>query len=338
MPIWLSNYILYNMEFPDKYGYKTTKRNPKTASKEYTGLRGAKYKDRGRDLESTIAIHILLDELGIDLSRAIFHEVTPIPKLNGPMFSDPSKLCISYLKSKYNETIWITGRSSPHERFLLNDGKLVTLQGINNKQYQSVCQGFCWLDLNDQNNFSKNIKDRRSDNKIGLPDERNRKKGKEAEEKAKQGSRSDFDKSGYKKIPLVQKYADELAKIKQTKLAEEITEARENLIQLRDDIKSVLDIVFEDSADRRLANKIYNATSDFDDAMSNLYKSIDVVDEISRTTPVGSTLTKKVNEVESNLNSCKIKIRWAYNNIKPYLPATLDSNEIEMTDDDWTGF
>ena len=133
MPIWLSNYILYNMEFPDKYGYKSVKRDPKTANTVYNGLRGAKYKDRGRDPESTIAIHILLDDLGIDLSRATFHEVTPIPKLNGPMFSDPTKLCISYLKSKFNETIWITGRSSPHERFLLNDDKLITLQGINNK-------------------------------------------------------------------------------------------------------------------------------------------------------------------------------------------------------------
>ena len=133
MPIWLSNYILYNMEFPDKYGYKNVKRNPKTANKEYAGLRGAKYHDRGRDPQSTIAIYILLDDLGIDLSRATFHEVTPIPKLNGPMFSDPSKLCISYLKSNYDETIWITGRSSPHERFTLNDGKVITLQGINNK-------------------------------------------------------------------------------------------------------------------------------------------------------------------------------------------------------------
>lgn len=336
MPKWLKNYFLYNDYTTDKNGrLKTNKKDIKTADPNYSGLRGAKYKDRGRDPLSLVAVNIFNQQLKLDLSRAQFYEVNPIPKLNGPMFSDPNKLCISYLKSKYDETIWIKDKSAPHERFTLDDGKTITLQGINNKQYQQVCKGFCWLDLTDRRNFRVDLQNQRELASSGSI-ERDIKRGKAAE----RGNTDFWDKSGYKKIPLVDRYANQLAKIRQTKLAGNLLDVREKLVQLKEDLKSILDLSLEDSSGygSRIASSAYQATSRFDDAVGQLYQAINEVDYINQGQLEGDELTELVNRAQRTIEQCNTYIKRAYQHIQSYLPVVLDDTDIVMSDDDWSEF
>lgn len=336
MPVWLKNYFLYNTPRRDrKYGGQRMPRNPKGSSDEYKSFRYSR--NIGRDDDDLRAIRIL-NKLGINFEKAKFNEISPPPKLNSPIFQDKDKLCISWLKSNYDQTLWLAGArsSAPHEKFTMDDGKEIALLYLNNKQYQSICKGFCWLDMTDPDNFREQDQQKRALTRAGSV-ERNPEMGKKAEKIAQRGwGGTNFDKSGYYKIPAVKRYADELAKRKQAGLANALVETREALVKLRDDLKSVMDIVLE-TPSYSIRRGIKDATQSFTNAVDQFDTATQYADQLSTTSNLSST----TEYLKNSLDFTNRFIQDAYQEIGQFIPTTIDYDVNDTTiydDSDWTGF
>lgn len=336
MPIWLRNYFLYNTPRRDnRYGGKRMPRDPKGSSDEYKSFRYSR--NIGRDDDDLRAINIL-NKLGINFEKAKFNEISPPPKLNSPIFQDKDKLCISWLKSNYDQTLWLSGArsSAPHEKFTIDDGKEIALLYLNNKQYQTYCKGFCWLDMTDPDNFREQDQQKRAAVRAGSV-ERNPEMGKHAEKVAKRGwGSTNFDKSGYQRIPAVQKYADELAKRKQSGLANRLVETREALVKLRDDLKSVMDIVLE-TPTYGVKRGIRDGMQSFTNALDQFQSAAQYADQLSTTSNLSST----TEWLKNSLDYTNRYIKDAYQVIGQFIPTTIDYDVNDTTiydDSDWTGF
>lgn len=336
MPTWLKNFFLYNTPRRDnKYGGKRVPRNPKGSSDEYKSFRHSR--NIGRDDDDLRAINIL-NKLGINFEFAKFNEINPPPKLNSPIFQDKDKLCISWLKSDYDQMLWISGArsSAPHEKFTMDNGKDVAMWQLNNKQFQTYCKGFCWLDMTDPDNFREQDQQKRALIRAGSV-ERDPKMGKRAEEIAKRGwGSTNFDKSGYYKIPAVKRYADELAKRKQSGLANALVETREALVKLRDDLKSVMDVVFE-TPTYSIRRGIKDATQSFTNAVEQFESATRFADQLSTTSNLSST----TQYLKDSLDYTNRYIQDAYQVIGQFIPTTIDYDVNDTTiydDSDWTGF
>lgn len=337
MPIWLKNFFLYNTPRRDKrFVGKRIPLVPKGSDTDYELLRYTR--NIGRDADDLRAINIL-NELGINLEKAKFNEINPPPKLNSPIFQDEDKLCISWLKSNYDQTLWLSGAksSAPHEKFTLDDGKEIALLYLNNKQYQSICKGFCWLDMTDSTNFRQKDQQARAAARQGTV-ERDRKRGKEAEKIAQRvwGS-TNFDKSGYYKIPAVERHADELAKRRYTKLADALVTNRESLIKLKDDLTTVLgDAINEFSQQKR--RRLFEAWGKLDNALESLNRAKSWA-ELINASP--SPSSRDVRRMQNALDECQSSIEEAYSFIGDYIPTTIDydiDDEGIYDDSDWEEF
>ena len=336
MPIWLKNYFLYNTPRRDReYGGQRMPRNPKGSSDEYKSFRYSR--NIGRDDDDLRAINIL-NKLGINLEKAKFNEISPPPKLNSLIFQDKDKLCISWLESNYDQTLWLAGArsSAPHEKFTMDDGKEIALLYLNNKQYQSICKGFCWLDMTDPDNFREQDQQKRALTRAGSV-ERNPEMGKHAEKIAQRGwGSTNFDKSGYQKIPAVARYADELAKRKQAGLANRLVETRQELVKLRDDLKSVMDIVLE-TPTYSVKRGIRDGMQSFTNALEQFDTATHYADQLSTTSNLSST----TQYLKISLDSTNKYIKDAYQVIGQFIPTTIDYDVNDTTiydDSDWTGF
>lgn len=340
MPTWLKNFFLYNTERRNPGSkFRSTRMypQPKGSKAEYSALRGSRNRNIGRDDDDLRAINIL-NKLGINFEKANFNEISPPPKLNSPIFQDRNKLCISWLKSNYDQTLWLSGAisSAPHEKFTMDDGKDIALLYLNNKQYQSICKGFCWLDMTNPDNFREQDQQKRAAVRAGSV-ERDPKMGKHAEKIAKQGwGSTNFDKSGYYKIPAVKRYADELAKRKQAGLANALIETREALVKLRDDLKSVMDIVLE-TPTYSIRRGIKDATQSFTNAIEQFESATQFADQLSTTSNLSST----TQYLKNSLDYTNRYIQDAYQEIGQFVPTTIDYDVNDTTiydDSDWTGF
>lgn len=342
MPLWLKNYLLYNTvrrvkDHKNAPVWNKTKmyREPKGAEAEYSNFRRASSRNIGRDDESLIAINIL-NKLGINLEKANFNEISPPPKLNSPLFSDPDKLCISWLHSNFDDTVWITGKSAPHEKFFMDDGKEISLQYLNNKQYQSICKGFCWLDMTDPNNFREQDQIKRANARAGSI-ERDPVQGKNAERNAIRGwGTGQYDKSGYYKIPAVKRYADELAKRKQSGLANKLVETRESLVKLKDDMKSVMDTLVDNSG-YSIRRGIKNAMQSFTNAIEQFDTAVQYADQLSTT----RNLSLTTEYLKNSIDYTNRYIKDAYSEIGQFVPTTIDYDVDDVTiydDSDWSEF
>ena len=342
MPLWLRNYLLYNTvrrvtNYKTAPAWNNTKmyREPKGADPEYSNFRRANSRNIGRDDDSLRAINVL-NKLEINLEKANFNEISPPPKLNSPLFSDENKLCISWLHSNFDDTIWITGKSAPHEKFIMDDGKEISLQYLNNKQYQSICKGFCWLDLTDPNNFRAQDQAKRAAERAGSI-ERDPARGKSAEINAKRGwGISDWDKSGYYRIPAVKKYADELERRKQSGLANKLVETREALVKLKDDMKSVMDALV-DAPTYSIRRGIKNAMQSFTNAIEQFETAAQYADQL-RTT---KNLSLTTDYLKNSIDYTNRYIGDAYSEIAQFVPTTIDYDVDDVTiydDSDWSEF
>lgn len=339
MPAWLKNYFLYNK----------SNANQKYMNPDYKGFRAAKARDVGRDEEIGTAIKVMNDK-GLDENRVEIIS-QPLPSnINDPIFNDTDKMCLVHLKSDYDETLWMPHYSALHERFVLNDGKVTTLNYLNNKQYKQYAKDFAYIDLTNPDNFTGNLRQSRAQARAGA-EERDRKMGKEAENN-RMWAATQYDKSGYKKVPAVRKYADKLARYRLTKLPQRLMTARD---KLADALKAVNnfknDYLFGINMDQLAElntleqRQLQQAITDADNYLSQAFSQFKDCLQAIRRLPDPSSGIKpdrwSINYVKEKIDDVEKKIDNAIQTINAYLPKSIDwdPNDISIfTDDDWSEY
>lgn len=346
MPKWLQNYFLQNSTHRNRFGGKS-KGPSKYADDEYAGFRRAHARDLGRD-KSGVALDIF-DELQLDRDRVNVIQ-QPVPdSIKDPIFSDSTKLPIVHLKSQNDETLWIPGRTAKNEKFILDDGNVVALQYMTNKQYKQLAKDFCYIDLNDSSNFTQSIKAEREANKQGSI-ERDRGKGKVAEDPNNWNSRQ-YDKSGYRKIPAARKYADKLREYKATKLASKLDDARDKLVEVQDMLNKCIELQLERntasnrSLSRDLSGAIRQATGDFQNARDYYVGALNNVDKLDNLDKNSWDYKDMRDNILSNifdwLKYSDSSVQETRNQLQKFLPKVIDWDETDdsvFSNDDWSDF
>lgn len=346
MPKWLQNYFLQNSTHRNRFGGKSNGPS-KYADDEYAGFRRAHARDLGRD-SSGVALDVF-DQLQLDRDRVNVIQ-QPVPdSIKDPIFSDSTKLPIVHLKSQYDETLWIPGRTAKNEKFTLDDGKVISLQYMNNKQYKQVAKDFCYIDLNDSSNFTQSIKADRAENKQGSV-ERDRRKGKFAEDPNNWNSRQ-YDKSGYRKIPASRRYADKLREYKATRLASKLDDARDKLVEVQDMLNKSIELQLErNTASNRslsgdLRGAIQQATNDFQNARDYYVGALSNVDNLDNLDKNSWNYKDRRDGILSDifnwLKYSDSSVQEAKNQLQKFLPKVIDWDETDdsvFSNDDWSDF
>lgn len=326
MPKWLQQYVIYN---PKVRNYSRSGFG-KYADPNKRNLAYSSSRNTGRDKKSGTAADIIWGKgnsptgAAIDFSRANFITQEVPKKVDDPIFLDKSKMCFVHLDSGFDETVWIPGFSSPTEQFAIDDYKKIVTGKINSKQLREFGKDFCYLDLTDSSNFITDITNNRVDAKSG------------SIERISQNElndmpywrRSDFDKSGYRKIPSADRYAKKLRSLKIKKVPQLIIDTRERLVKLQKDLaecssqyasSQLADMREFNTSDLKSAyNAFIGAADDFQDALTHIDRLTMSQDEDSRDYQIKHIL-RFLKSVDENINS-------SYNYINHYLPASIDWN------------
>ena len=338
MPVWLKNYLLYNNT------------NSKYRDPAYRGFAAASARDVGRDDAIGPAIKVFKDK-GLDENKVTIIS-QPLPSsLNDPIFSDPDKMCLIHLRSDNDETLYIPNHTAPHERFTLDDGKVTTLNYLNNKQYKQYAKDFAYIDLTDPTNFGKGkIRQDRANVRKTMP-QRNRKYGREAEKHTSWVSQ-EYDKSGYRKIPAARKYANKLAQYKVARLPQKLLDIRDKLADavklvnnFKNDYLYSFDLDRLSKLDRQEQGMLRSAIKDADDflraALTYFYEALTSIDTLPDPSSGQTVSSWYISEINNTLRRIENNIRNATNTINSFLPKAIDwdPNDASIfSDDDWSDY
>lgn len=328
MPEWLKQYLLVNptgktSKYADWSYIKFNKPRDLGRDKKHGGVT-AKEVIRGTNSYGS------LSGSPVDLSRATFI-TAPVPKLDDPILYDPNKMCFVHLESDNDETVWIPGRSSESEKFIRNNGAAVALSPkyLNNKILKEAGVDFCYIDLTDPSSFAKDLMDTRAANKKGVETRRHRnsKNTWSFDERVRWG---DIDKSGYARVPAVDKYASELRKIHAKKLPDQLIQTRELLVKLQKDISDCM-LQFSDlNADPRDIDGIEDALKQSTGVLMEQIKKLKEINDKVATyvdyVKQGYTYSadKEYKEIKNGLNEITNKVTEAYQALGRYLPSEID--------------
>lgn len=317
MPKWLQNYIMYNPLGFIK-GWYGGKSFSKTADPQFDKFKNARHRDTGRE-RGNIGISVIKDQ-GLDFSRAKFFSQDVPQKIDDPIFLDTNKMCFVHLKSDNDETVWIPNFSNKKERFIKDDGKPLTLEYINNKLLKTYGKDFCYIDLTDKNNFNQDLKQNREDSKKDLV----------TRDKNNAGHSSYYakwDKSGYRVIPSVERYADKLRELKIKKIPEKLIQARENLVNFQKNFQQIqTEYVMSNATDGALTRALNQANNDFLNSINYLKNTIEQTEQLNKVT---NEYDKKyvTRRITQALNDCEAYLKSAQSRLSPYLPSELDWDE-----------
>lgn len=322
MPKWLQQYVIYN---PKVRNY--SRGFGKYADPDKRNLAYSSSRNVGRDKNSGTAANIIWGKgnsptgTAIDFSRANFITQEVPKKVDDPIFLDKSKMCFVHLDSGFDETIWIPGFSSPTEQFVIDNNKKIVTGKINSKQLREFGKDFCYLDLTDSSNFITDITNDREEAKKGSIERVDL-------DKISSWQRDNYDKSGYKKIPSVDRYAKKLRSLKIKKVPQLIIDARTKLVDLQKDLAECSSqYASSQLADMREFNTIdlKNAYNNFISAVDNFQNVLDYIDELpnAQDDDRRDMITRNVLAYLDRVNN---RIKESYKYINYYLPASIDWN------------
>lgn len=266
-------------EAAHEYGKNARKRKPKSLAPDYAG-RGYQWSaDRGeKNLFTRMKKDLALDKLEII--------ECPVPsKSTDPRFKEPNIPIFLFP----NGQVYVKGYN-PDEMYAdyENPGgwkEAKAFKYLSIKYLKDHCVKFAYIDGNNDDNFIKDKKDKRYSSKVALrnayPERHPEYAGRNRRDE-RSGKYRDFDKSGYAVIPPVDKYKKELQRLKGKKIYDQLDEAHDYLIFVKDELANIfsnIDIDADEDQSKAYFNSLRSYFLEAIDDYRYVVKMLDNMDE-----------------------------------------------------------
>lgn len=336
MPNWLKTRIQFDLT--RSYIRDPNRHSHRDFNKEWSKIRDIAKADGGqlvnansnaRNLngDSTYNLYTALLTNNVDLNKAKFIS-GDIPKNGFDERVRTPNIPFFHLRGGYNDTIdevYAKGLTDNLDSQIFN----TQFKNVPVKKLVEKCVDFCYLDLSDPENLSNDFDKRMNRIKTAKEMDKSQIRGAAGAidpndiEHWRDRDKARLDKSGYSKLPNIQKYKKLLRGSQDKRVLKKLEAVWEDANYLYSKIPSIFDDMDIQTA-YRASDSLRSCLSNLENVATYYRSCLDYLDNVKTAKESGKDYESYLSYAESYLNSANSYLEDAKNTIAPWIPATVD--------------